>query len=198
MSANHDPGQAPAPRPGRLSPRSRDRLIEKAAAPGLNLWASLLLRQRQAQEMTPDAQAARLGLDLDALCRLALCRLPRPDRRAEDVEVVARHVGLTVADLERLLHEDEHPAAAAAGTEADAPRHPQGRTRLRLRRVEPGLYRSADGRVEIRKEVSRQTRRADEVCWTVTVDGRTLPRAEETKSDAVRVAEARLTAGGAQ
>jgi hypothetical protein len=65
---------------------------------------------------------------------------------------------------------------------------------MNLKRLAPGLYQSRDGRVVIRREVSQQTRRADEVCWSVTIDGRTLPRAEETKRDAVRAAERRLAA----
>lgn len=63
---------------------------------------------------------------------------------------------------------------------------------MKLKRIEPGYYQSADGRVEIRRIVSQQTNRTDETCWTVAIDGVELARAENTMRDAVELAERRL------
>jgi len=62
-----------------------------------------LADQRRAQRIGVDEQARRLGLNLELLARLALCRMPRPDCRGQDVERVARFVGLTPAALSQLL-----------------------------------------------------------------------------------------------
>jgi len=57
--------------------------------------------QRQAQRIGVDEQARRLGLSLDLLARLALCRTPRPDHYRPDLERVARFVGLTPEAVRR-------------------------------------------------------------------------------------------------
>lgn len=54
-----------------------------------------------------------------------------------------------------------------------------------LKRIEPGKYRSDDGRALIERVVSRQTRRADEICWSVMIDGRMLVLHFDTKREAV-------------
>jgi len=59
--------------------------------------------QRQAQRIGVDEQARRLGLSLELLARLALCRTPRPAHHPPDLERVARFVGLTPQALEALL-----------------------------------------------------------------------------------------------
>jgi len=50
-----------------------------------------------------DEQARRLGLNLELLARLALCRMPRPECRTQDLERVARFVGMTPKALQQLL-----------------------------------------------------------------------------------------------
>jgi hypothetical protein len=64
---------------------------------------------------------------------------------------------------------------------------------IKLRRVEPGLYQSLDYRVLIKRNISQQTRRADEVCWAVAIDGKWLHTEYPTKREAVEVAERRLS-----
>lgn len=43
----------------------------------------------------------------------------------------------------------------------------------RFQRIKAGEYKSDDGRILINRVVSRQTYRADEILWSITVDGRT-------------------------
>jgi hypothetical protein len=62
---------------------------------------------------------------------------------------------------------------------------------LKLKKLEAGVYQSADGRVLIRREVSRQTGRADEVSWSLEIDG-TYLFDYETKREAVAAAVRRL------
>lgn len=63
---------------------------------------------------------------------------------------------------------------------------------LKLRRIEPGLYRSKDGRVEIARVRSQQTRREDAMYWRVVVDGVDQIVCQDTKRDAVYEAERAL------
>lgn len=65
----------------------------------------------------------------------------------------------------------------------------------RYRRVRPGEYHSSDGRVIIARVISRQTRRPDEICWSVNVDGRVLPRSYGTKREAKAAAARKLESG---
>ncbi len=58
---------------------------------------------------------------------------------------------------------------------------------MKLKKIKAGHYKSADERVEIRKVISRQTYRADEILWELKVDGKFI-RDEETKAEAVRSA----------
>jgi hypothetical protein len=62
-----------------------------------------LARAREAEGIDLAEQARRLGLDLDGLAKLALCRQPHRDTWEEDVRVVAEYVGLAPAMLEALL-----------------------------------------------------------------------------------------------
>ena len=64
-----------------------------------------LLARAQAQQGCSEAQlAAKLGLSLDELPRLALCLHPRPNHFAEDVTVVAAQVGCSPTALAGLVH----------------------------------------------------------------------------------------------
>jgi len=62
-----------------------------------------LAAQRQTQRISVDEQARRLGLNLELLARLALCRTPRPAHYRPDLEHIARFVGVTAEDLQQLL-----------------------------------------------------------------------------------------------
>lgn len=55
---------------------------------------------------------------------------------------------------------------------------------ITMTRIEGGLYKSRDGRVVITKVVSKQTRRADETCWQISIDGKTKPLCEDTYKEA--------------
>lgn len=48
-----------------------------------------------------------------------------------------------------------------------------------------GGYRSIDGRVVIRRPVSRQTGLRDKRRWTLIIDGKERPRAYKKKADAI-------------
>jgi len=63
-----------------------------------------------------------------------------------------------------------------------------------LKRIKPGEYQSKDGRVCIKREVSKQTGHADEIVWNVCVDGKWIPFGYENKKEAVKMAEKRLAA----
>jgi hypothetical protein len=52
-----------------------------------------------------DEQARRLGLSLELLARLALCRVPRPECHGHDLDRVGRFVGLAPAVLHDLLRQ---------------------------------------------------------------------------------------------
>lgn len=64
-----------------------------------------LAAQRQTQRIGVDEQARRLGLSLELLARLALCRTPRPDHYSQDLKRVGRFVGLTAEAVQQLLAE---------------------------------------------------------------------------------------------
>lgn len=61
-----------------------------------------LARLRQAAYQTPQQQAEALGLDLDALVFLALCRMPFTGEWSA-VRQIAQRVGLDVGQLAVLL-----------------------------------------------------------------------------------------------
>lgn len=65
-------------------------------------------------------------------------------------------------------------------------------TKLKLKRMQAGEYLSHDNRVRIHKTVSQQSGRADEICWEVYIDGKSLHLCYETKRDAVEIAERQL------
>ena len=68
-------------------------------------FAACLARDRDACELTPEAQAAALGLKVEGLAGLALCRTPRAGEGEHDADLsqVAAYAGVSVPALERLL-----------------------------------------------------------------------------------------------
>lgn len=55
---------------------------------------------------------------------------------------------------------------------------------------EPGYYTYDDGTIIIRRELSQQTGRPDEVCWGVYVNGRLLGHQHwDTKREAIQMAK---------
>jgi hypothetical protein len=68
-----------------------------------------LVAQRQALRIGVDEQARRLGLSLQLLARLALCRTPRPGHFHQDLERVAAFTGVSLDALQQLLA-DADPA----------------------------------------------------------------------------------------
>jgi hypothetical protein len=76
------------------------------------LLGHALARIRQVQGLSPAEQAAGLGMTLDQLAALSLCRRPQPGRREEDLAALSRHLGVGVEFLEWLLR-----ATQAIGSE---------------------------------------------------------------------------------
>ena len=75
------------------------KLAEDAAFVGF-----ALSRRRQMEGITVEEQAQVLGLDLDGLVRLSLCRVPRRRHCQRDLGTIARYVGVredVLADLLR-------------------------------------------------------------------------------------------------
>lgn len=68
-------------------------------------WGWWLARIRAKRGQTVEEQAQSLGLPLDRLAHLCLCRAPLPERRAEDLSAVASAAKLPVAVLEELWAE---------------------------------------------------------------------------------------------
>lgn len=66
---------------------------------------------------------------------------------------------------------------------------------MKYNRIAAGHYRSADGRVEIKREISQQTYRADEVCWDIIIDGRPLAMSWDSLREAKEAAARRLQQG---
>lgn len=60
---------------------------------------------------------------------------------------------------------------------------------MKYKRIEAGHYQSEDGRIDIIRVKSQQTRRKTEVCWEAWVDGKSLVYCEYTKRDAIEYAE---------
>lgn len=63
---------------------------------------------------------------------------------------------------------------------------------MKFHRQEKGVYISHCQRVVIQKVISKQTHYPDEVCWSITIDGKELPFCQDTKKDAILEAERRL------
>jgi hypothetical protein len=75
-----------------------------------------LARLRRAYRLTPEKQAAALGLTPLDLARLATLPRPRPDRREEDMAALSAAVGVDAGVLAELLRQAE-----ALGPSLDAP-----------------------------------------------------------------------------
>lgn len=55
---------------------------------------------------------------------------------------------------------------------------------IRFQRIKAGEYKSDDGRILISRVVSRQTYRANEIVWSITVDGKTKVMHYDTLKEA--------------
>jgi hypothetical protein len=71
-----------------------------ATAADLSLVGHRLARLRREQNITPDQQAASLGIDLERLTALSSSRMPRS---AAEVELVAARMGWEAGRLADLL-----------------------------------------------------------------------------------------------
>jgi hypothetical protein len=92
-----------------------------------------LRRHRRSEKLPPSRLAERLGLPLEGLIVLSLCRTPRDDHFHEDLDVVCRRTGANEAELARLLRQEQglarwekHPPPAQGWLMAasDAPPEP--------------------------------------------------------------------------
>jgi hypothetical protein len=72
------------------------------------IWLGYWLRRhRRTEELTPSRLAERLGLGLEGLILLSLCRTPRDDHFPEDLDVVCRRTGAKEAELARLIRQEQ-------------------------------------------------------------------------------------------
>jgi hypothetical protein len=85
-----------------LTPEIIDSLLRLSARDPLFIGHDLAA-QRIAGDLTPEQQAQRLGVTVQTLARLALCRVPDPENRAADLSRVSGYVGLPVDSLEAIL-----------------------------------------------------------------------------------------------
>jgi hypothetical protein len=66
-----------------------------------------LARHRRAERLSPARQARALGMTLEGLMVLSLCRTPREDRFREDLEVICRRSGADPARLASLVRQQQ-------------------------------------------------------------------------------------------
>jgi hypothetical protein len=72
------------------------------------IWLGYWLRRhRRTENLTPSRLAARLGLSLEGLIVLSLCRTPRDDHFPEDLDVVCRRTGANEMELARLMRQEQ-------------------------------------------------------------------------------------------
>jgi hypothetical protein len=81
-----------------------------------------LLRHRRAERLRLAELARKLGLAMDGLVLLSLCRTPREDHFREDLEVICRRTGADATALAQVLRQEQ-----ALARWADQAR-PPGRT----------------------------------------------------------------------
>jgi hypothetical protein len=83
----------------------------------LGYW---LRRHRLSERLSPAHLAGRLGLDLERLVLLSLCRTPRDEQFGTDLAVVSARTGAETTALARLLRQEQGLARWAEGA---APPH---------------------------------------------------------------------------
>lgn len=99
-----------------------------------------VLAEYQARADIDDATlATELGLDLEGLARLSLCRPPRPDRFAADVDAIAARTGADALRLAGLIR-----LAQSLGALTEAAPLDEG-LRAARRSKDPGESRAEEG-----------------------------------------------------
>jgi hypothetical protein len=66
-----------------------------------------LRRHRRAERLRPIELARKLGLAMDGLVLLSLCRTPREDHFREDLEVICRRTGADATALAQVLRQEQ-------------------------------------------------------------------------------------------
>jgi hypothetical protein len=66
-----------------------------------------LRRHRRAERQSPAELARRLGLSMEGLILLSLCRTPRGDAFREDLEVICAYTGADAAALAQVLRQQQ-------------------------------------------------------------------------------------------
>jgi hypothetical protein len=85
----------------------------------LGYW---LRRHRRAERLRPSRLARKLGLTMEGLVLLSLCRTPREDCFRDDLEAVCRCTGADAAALAQVLRQEQ----ALAGWAEERPPQGQG------------------------------------------------------------------------
>lgn len=63
---------------------------------------------------------------------------------------------------------------------------------IRFQRIKAGEYKSDDGRILISRVVSRQTYRANEIVWVLTIDGKERTRCYDTLKEAIEIVQEKI------
>jgi hypothetical protein len=77
-----------------------------------------LARHRRTEGIGPEELAARLGLPMDRLALLCLCRTPRADHFAEDLRVVCARAGAGEEAVAGILRQEQSLARWAGAASA--------------------------------------------------------------------------------
>jgi hypothetical protein len=77
--------------------------VARATAKNSRVWGFVLARLRAVAGQSLVEQAAALGVSESSLTFLAVCRLPRPGHRDEDIAAVVTLVGIRTQVLHVLL-----------------------------------------------------------------------------------------------
>jgi hypothetical protein len=71
-------------------------------------WLGHWIRQFQRSERIEPAEVAnQLGIDIDALVLLCLCKTPRQDRFDEDLQVACKRTGADQVALARIIRQEQ-------------------------------------------------------------------------------------------
>jgi hypothetical protein len=71
-------------------------------------WVGFWLRRhRDSERLRPLPLARKLGIALEGLALLSLCRTPRADRFAEDLAVICRRTGADASVLAQILRQEQ-------------------------------------------------------------------------------------------
>lgn len=89
-----------------MLPQTDLRRIRSRARRHPEFWASALARHADLHTDTDRPLHDLLGVSAEALDRLSLWKLPRPDREAEDLAEAAAASGVAVEQLRLILREE--------------------------------------------------------------------------------------------